>query len=88
MTLTHDDLQSIGALVNTAINEAVKPLATKEDVTSSKMELYDELNLQYNENDKRFAKLENIGDKIDTLLLQSDNTALLLKLAPTVITTL
>lgn len=77
MTLTQEDLQAIGTL----ITDAVKPLATKEAVKEivydSKTELYDELNRQYNENDKRFTKLESIAN---TLLLQSDNTALLLRL--------
>lgn len=56
----------------------------KHDVTniekslqSVKMELYDEMNRQYKENSKRFDKLESISS---TLLLQADNTALLLKL--------
>ena len=77
MTLTQEDLQAIG----TIISEMIKPLSTKEDVKTivhdTKMELYDELNRQYNENDKRFAKLESMTN---TLLLQSDNTALLLRL--------
>lgn len=77
MTLTQEDLQAIGTLINTSITESIKPLATKEDVYSTKMELYDELNRQYNENDKRFTKLESMAN---TLLLQSDNTALLLRL--------
>lgn len=49
----------------------------QEIVQASKMELYDELNRQYKENDKRFSKLESMAN---TLLLQSDNTALLLRL--------
>ena len=73
MTLTQEDLQAIGNL----ITESVKPLATKEDVFSAKMELYDELNRHYVENDKRFTKLESVSN---TILLQTDNTALLLKL--------
>lgn len=80
MSLTQEDLQAIGTLVSTTIAEAVKPLSTKEDVYSSKMELYDELDRQYKENDKRFTRLDAISGKVDTLLLQSDNTALLLKL--------
>lgn len=73
MTLTQKDLKAIGSL----ITESVKPLATKGDIQSAKMELYDELNRQYKENDKRFSKLESMAN---TLLLQSDNTALLLRL--------
>lgn len=57
MTLTQADLQAIGTLVT----EAIKPLSTKEDVYSTKMELYDELNRQYTENEKRFAKLESMA---------------------------
>lgn len=49
----------------------------KEIVQTSRMELYDEMNRQYNENDKRFSKPESMAN---TLLLQSDNTALLLRL--------
>lgn len=49
----------------------------KEIVQTSRMKLYDEMNRQYNENDKRFSKLESMAN---TLLLQSDNTALLLRL--------
>lgn len=77
MTLTQEDLQAIGTL----ITESIKPLPTRDEVEeivqTSKMELYDELNRQYNENNKRFSKLESMAS---TLLLQSDNTALLLRL--------
>lgn len=77
MTLTQDDLKAIGTL----ITESTKLLPTKEEVkeivNNSKMELYDELNRQYDENDKRFSKLESMAN---TLLLQSDNSALLLRL--------
>lgn len=77
MILTQEDLQAIGSLINTAITEAVKPLPTKDELQAVRMELYDELNRQYNENNKRFSKLESMAS---TLLLQSDNTALLLRL--------
>lgn len=84
MTLTQEDLQAIGTLINTTVTESIKTLPTKEEtkeiVYTSKMELYDEMNRQYIENDKRFTNLESIGDKVDTLLMQSDNTALLLRL--------
>lgn len=80
MTLTHEDLQAIGTLMDNklvSINEKLELIATKDDVQSAKMELYNELSHQYAENDKRFTKLESMAN---TLLLQSDNTALLLRL--------
>lgn len=76
MMLTHEDLQAIGTLMDNKlvpINEKLEATATKDDV----MKVYDELAYQYNENDKRFSKLESMAS---TLLLQSDNTALLLRL--------
>lgn len=60
-----------------SLNQRIDLLSTKDDVQSAKMELYNELSHQYNENDKRFSKLESMAN---TLLLQSDNTALLLRL--------
>ena len=77
MTLTQEDIQAIGTLVQNAIEPLATKDTVKEVVSSAKMELYDEMNRQYKENDKRFTKLESLSN---TLILQSDNTALLLKL--------
>lgn len=79
MALTKDDLQSISALLDPIrqdIQNIKSEMATKQDVEIIFKEL-----MKY---DVRINKLEDKADKlsakVDTLLLQSDNTALLLNL--------
>ena len=77
---TKDDIANMATkddIANMATKDDIANMMTKDDIESVRMELYDELNRQYLENDKRFTRLE-VG--INTLLQQSDNTNILLRL--------
>lgn len=57
-----------------------KQMATKEDMQSMKMELYDEIVRAEKNIDSNSEILKSLNSKYDTLLLKTDNTDLLLRL--------
>lgn len=57
-----------------------KQMATKEDIQSMKMELYDGIVRAEKNIDSNSEMLKSLNNKYDTLLLKTDNTDLLLRL--------
>lgn len=77
-------LQALSDMIDSKLDSKLKPIAdnmvTKDDLKDAKNELYKEIVRAESYSEKIEKRVDTLTDKVDTLLLKADNTALLLKL--------